>query len=56
MQTTPNTFALGPLPGWGRTARDGLIADWNADGLPDLAFSSVDAQAATMVLNVCVPP
>ncbi|MFY2558664.1 FG-GAP-like repeat-containing protein [Corallococcus terminator] len=56
MQTAPNTFAPGPQPGWGLTARDGLIADWNADGLPDLAFSSVNAKAATMVLNVCLPP
>ncbi|MCP3065584.1 FG-GAP-like repeat-containing protein [Myxococcus sp. K38C18041901] len=56
MQTAPNTFALGPVPGWGLTARDGLVADWNGDGLPDLAFSSVNAKAATMVHNVCLPP
>ncbi|MFP2924614.1 fibronectin type III domain-containing protein [Pyxidicoccus sp. 3LG] len=56
MQSSPNTFALGARPGWGLTAQDGLIADWNADGLPDLAFTSVNAKAATLVLNVCLPP
>ncbi|NVJ22245.1 VCBS repeat-containing protein [Myxococcus sp. AM011] len=56
MQSAPGTFALGPQTSWGFTVQDAIIADWDGDGLPDLAFSDVEAKAATFVLNVCLPP
>ncbi|MCE9670482.1 FG-GAP-like repeat-containing protein [Myxococcus stipitatus] len=56
LQQSSSTFTLGPQTSWGFYAQDALIADWNADGLPDLAFNDAEAKTATFVLNVCLPP
>ncbi|RKH07480.1 FG-GAP-like repeat-containing protein [Corallococcus carmarthensis] len=55
LQQTTGAYAAGPRTAWGRTVQDALSADWNGDGLPDLALADVDAQSATLVMNVCMP-
>ncbi|RKH49136.1 hypothetical protein D7V93_32300 [Corallococcus llansteffanensis] len=55
LQQAAGATSPGPRPAWGRTVRDALIADWNGDGLPDLALADDDAQSATLVMNICLP-
>ncbi|WXH33200.1 hypothetical protein WA016_07201 [Myxococcus stipitatus] len=39
----------------GASLQDALVADWNGDGLADLAFTDSEAKSATLLLNVCLP-
>jgi hypothetical protein len=55
LQQAAGAYAPGPRTAWGTTVQDALIADWNGDGLPDLAFADGEAQSATLVMNVCLP-
>ncbi|WP_223644082.1 FG-GAP-like repeat-containing protein [Corallococcus sp. EGB] len=55
LQQPAGAYAAGPRTAWGRAVQDALSADWNGDGLPDLALADDDAQSATLVMNVCLP-
>ncbi|RKI48210.1 hypothetical protein D7Y27_05355 [Corallococcus sp. AB004] len=55
LQQPAGAYAAGPRTIWGRAVQDALSADWNGDGLPDLALADDDAQSATLVMNVCLP-
>jgi hypothetical protein len=55
LQQPAGAYVAGPKTAWGRAVQDALSADWNGDGLPDLALADDDAQSATLVMNVCLP-
>ncbi|AGC45888.1 hypothetical protein MYSTI_04596 [Myxococcus stipitatus DSM 14675] len=55
LQQSGGAFSPARLPSWGSAVQDALVADWNGDGLTDLAFTDTEAKSATLMLNVCLP-